>query len=603
MAIVALAAALLPWNLSDGAIREQILAQAQESIGLSPQMPARVTFSMLPRPRVKVEDFSILDQRSGFSVSAKVAKGDLRLLALASGKIELSSLTLFQPSIVVDIDRSPMQPQGAIARASGVSPTSPEAASMDSTRLAIVRVVGGELSIRSRRRRFETRFDNLDAKLDWRLLGGPASLTATGDWRGRSAALTAWIGRPVELLRGGASPIKISENSELLTSRFDGSLQAGSAWRLVGRMDGSSPALQALGRWVGDPAAGALPRAFGSATLGGRISAGEDGLSFTEAAVSVGGSDFEGDAALRLTGPRPVLSATLASESLSLTPYLADFPALFDQDGGWSDRTIPTDFGNLDLDLRMSAARAKINRVELSDLGFTVLLNGGRLDLSLAEAKAYGGALKGQATLIRSTDGETLSGSANFSNLELGGMLWDADDCDRLNGAATGQFSLDSRGASVAELLRGLRGSAQFNVQHGEVVGIDLEQALRRVEKRPLSVALEVRAGRTTFDTFAGGLSFGDDKAKLQNVRLAGPGAKVDLSGETLLGERALAIKAVAQQAGSDGAPTAGGARLTMNVEGYWDEPHLVLDVDSLVRRSEAAAPLFAPAGPAAHEQ
>ena len=43
-------------------------------------------------------------------------------------------------------------------------------------------------------------------------------------------------------------------------------------------------------------------------------------------------------------------------------------------------------------------------------------------------------------------------------------------------------------------------GVAGFVIQFadGEVSGVDLEQALRRVEKRPLSIATEVRSGRTS---------------------------------------------------------------------------------------------------------
>ena len=576
------------------------MAQARDTTGLVPDLPTRVTFSILPRPRVKLENFSIRDSRDGFSVSAKVAKGDLRLIALAAGKIELSSLTLFQPTIIVGLDGAPLRSGGAFARASSLAPASPEAVRADSTRLAVVRIVSGEITVHSANKKFEARFDKVDGKLDWRLLGAPASLTATGGWRGRSAVLTAWVGHPAALLRGASSPVKFSADADLLSAKFDGALEAGPAWRLQGRLDAKSPTVPGLMRWIGDGPR--LPHAFGAAALAGGLSAGQDGLSFTDLSLSIGGSDFEGDAAFRTTATRPMLSATLASDALTITPYLLDVPRIVDAEGAWSDRAFPTDFGPIDLDLRISAARAKLNRLELSDLGLTVLLEGGRLDLSLPEAKTYGGTLKGRATITRTAEGETWSGSANVSNVEIGALLWDADDCDVLNGLATGQISVDSRGASVADLVRDLTGSAKFNVQHGELVGIDFEQALRRVEKRPLSVALEVRAGRTSFDSFAGGLAFGDDKAELQNVKLSGPGAQVDLSGATLLGERALDVKAIAQQAGSDGVLSAGGSRLAMKIEGYWDDPRLVLDVEGLVRRSEAAAPLFAPTTTAAHE-
>jgi AsmA protein len=204
--------------------------------------------------------------------------------------------------------------------------------------------------------------------------------------------------------------------------------------------------------------------------------------------------------------------------------------------------------------------------------------------------------VRGRLTLDRQAGDEALAVDGSFQNVGAGGLLWDAADCTLLNGQASGDFSAESRGRSAADLVRDLSGAASFRVRRGDLVGLDFEQALRRVEKRPLSVAWEVHGGRTSFDAFAGKLVFGDDRATLQDVALSGPGARVNLSGVTYLGEQALDIKAVAQQAGDDGAPSADGSRLTVKIEGYWDDPRLVLDVESLVRSSEAAAPLFAPA-------
>jgi AsmA protein len=114
-----------------------------------------------------------------------------------------------------------------------------------------------------------------------------------------------------------------------------------------------------------------------------------------------------------------------------------------------------------------------------------------------------------------------------------------------------------------------------------------------------LSVASEVRGGRTSFDAFSGRVTFANDEADLHDVALVGPGVRLSLTGDLSLAEKALEVTVLARQAGSDGSPSAGGSQLSVQAVGYWDDPRLVIDAASLVRRSEAAAPLFAPAAAA----
>jgi AsmA protein len=596
LTIAALSGAIAPWTISGHAIRLQVIAQVRDTTGLSASPPTRVTFSLLPRPRLKLETIFFHDDAGAASISAKVAKGDLRLLDLVAGKIELSSITLFEPKISLDLDQA--SPLSAAFMRRSTEDGQGRASTLGLKRLALVRIVDGRIALRSARRDFVTQIDDVNAKLDWRSVDAPASLTASGLWRGHETDVTAWLGDPAALMRGEASPLKLSGQTDLLSAKFDGLTEAGRAWRFEGRTDASTPAARSLARWI-SPAVPGTPEVFGAAALSGRMIANAEGLAFSDFTLSANGSDFDGEAALRLAPGRPVLSATLASDALFLTPYFVDLPPLLDSSGSWSAASFPQNFGPLDLDIRVSAAHAKFDRIELSDVGLALLLENDRLYLSLPQARLYGGNLEGQATLTRAPGAQSISASADFTNIEAGTLLWDAADCDALNGSASGDFTIEGGGDSPLDLVRGLSGHAEFNVQRGEIVGIDFEQALRRVAKRPLSVATGVHGGRTTFDQFSGKFLFGEDKAELRGVQLSGPGARVEVSGATLLGERALDIQAVAQQADADGAPSPDGSRLALKVEGDWDNPRLVLDVDSLLRRSEAAAPLFAPASAA----
>lgn len=589
--LVALVGALIPWTLSDHSIRNQIARQIRETTGLTMDPPSRMAFALLPRPLIKLENVTVHDRRGAFLVQAPVMKGDLRLISLLTGRIELSSISLFEPTMTVNIDGRPLIQKGALARASVAAPASAQAVLADAARLAVLRVVSGRILIRSPSRGFDASFRHVNANLDWPRLNAPASFSATGDWRGQSGSLTAWVGSPAAWLRGGTSQLALLEKSSICSIKLDGALAAGSDWRFRGQTSASTPSLSAFTAWLNDEAS--LPRAFGRASFTARAVADKTALAFDNLRLSLGNSDFEGSAALRSTATRPLISATLATDSLSLAPYLAELPKTVGYDGLWSHKPLAKSLGPLDLDLRISASKANLGRVEFSDLGMAVLLENGRLRFDMPEAKVYGGTLKARAIVAPAGGVQSLRASASFANIDAAALLWAASGFDRLSGTASGQFSVQSNGVAIADLMRGLVGTAKFSLSKGEFLGIDLERALRRIDTRPLSVAEEVHGGGTSFDTFSGALSFANDKAELQNVVLTGPGAQMTFKGDALLGERTLHIAAQARQAGSDGKVSPNGSHLNMKIRGFWNDPRLVLNAARLVRRSEAAAPLF----------
>jgi len=590
VAFAGVVGALVPWPLSGHAIRNQIIEQVRRATGLKMDSPTRVAFALLPRPLIKIEGVDVHDSHGDFSLTSHVAKGALRLTALFTGHIELSSITLFHPDLSVKLQERPLARRGAIARASAAAAGSSQAARADAARLGVVRMIGGRIALRDPARGFGAVFSDVDAKLDWARMSGPATLSGAARWRGRRASVRAWLGKPSALLRGSVSAFTIRAQSGFTAARFDGSVRTGPNWQFKGRTSAFTSSVFDAAQWLDGMA---VPAAFGSASVSAQAQADAKAIALKNLRLSLGGSRFEGSAALRTNRARPILSATVATSALAVTPFLSELPPAFGEDGSWSQSPLSRDLGGLDLDLRISATRAKLGGLALSNLGMEVLLEKNRLQFDLPEAKAYGGMVKARVSIAPAGGVQTLSGSATFSKVDAGRLLWAAAEYDRLSGTASGGFSVQSRGASVADLVRGLTGRADFTVSRGEFAGVDFERALRRINSRPLSVASEVHGGGTYFDTLSGGLTFGGGAAALNNVALAGPGVHVALAGEALIGRRALRLAVTARQAGPHGSPSADGSHMTVKVRGSWDEPRLVLNVDKLVRRSEAAAPLF----------
>ncbi len=69
-----------------------------------------------------------------------------------------------------------------------------------------------------------------------------------------------------------------------------------------------------------------------------------------------------------------------------------------------------------------------------------------------------------------------------------------------------------------------LSGTASLNAHNGALAGINLEQLLRRLERRPLSGNGDFRTGRTPFDQFILGLKIEQGQISIDDMHLDGPG-------------------------------------------------------------------------------
>ena len=241
------------------------------------------------------------------------------------------------------------------------------------------------------------------------------------------------------------------------------------------------------------------------------------------------------------------------------------------------------DLARADVDLRISANRARFGRSELRDVGFSVLVAGGKGEVAIAEANAFGGSLKARLSAEPSGSGYLTRASAAFTRVDSAALLGELFRSQRFSGEATGEFSFAGQGASVAEVVGSMRGSARVDLANGDISGIDLENALRRLEKQPLSAASAIRTGRTSYRTGLLDLDVAAGVATIRTLEAKGAGVDVMVTGSAILARRLLDITIKARQAGredNDPAP-----QLSMDLRGNWDDPNLVIDA----RASSAA--------------
>ncbi len=135
-----------------------------------------------------------------------------------------------------------------------------------------------------------------------------------------------------------------------------------------------------------------------------------------------------------------------------------------------------------------------------------------------------------------------------------------------------------------------LNGTASLNAHNGALSGINVEQLLRRLERRPLSGNGDFRTGRTPFDQLALTLKIEQGQVSIDDMQLTGPAVRLSVGGQVSVPTRDLDLKGVATLASSE---TSNEFDLPFVVQGPWDDPIMLPDAQSLIRRSGAAAPLL----------
>jgi AsmA protein len=134
-----------------------------------------------------------------------------------------------------------------------------------------------------------------------------------------------------------------------------------------------------------------------------------------------------------------------------------------------------------------------------------------------------------------------------------------------------------------------LNGSVKLSAANGALTGVNIEQLLRRLERRPLSGGGDLRSGRTPFDTFNVALRIAEGTATFDDARLDSPTVRLSLTGTTSIPSRELDLRGTATLVATNEA----GFELPFVVNGPWDDAMMLPDPQSLIRRSGAAQPLL----------
>jgi AsmA protein len=577
-----LVAAIAPWTLSPGGFAAAVAQHLKEDYGLAFQVHGRSTIALLPMPRVKFHDVTIRSPDGAAVAEGGILRGQLELLPLLLGQAELSEVSLTDSRITVAAPPPALAESGlaAFLRAHGTN----RAAGLPHVRrvrlvTSSIRFAGGSPPV-----------ENATLTADWPDSDGPLQAAGTFMWNGESVEITRISLDPGALAAGKRSPFVVALDAPTVRLTVTGEVLSGPDLRLTGHSTVEAHSVRDLSRWTGI----ALPlgNLVQAASIEGDFTADRRRISWPSVLVTFGLDRLEGTLGMRFDGERPAVTGTLAAGRLNLSDLLAPFGQARTASGLWSGEEIslqPITGG--DLDLRVSASDARIGGVSLGEMAASVMVRPGRIEAAIGRATLNGGILKGRMALAAiQSGGLDLKLQGTFAGVDLGAFLADAHRPRWITGTAQGQFAVEGTGTTPADIIRQSHGRTNVTVKEGELVGIALNDALRRMEKRPLLAFLDWRSGRTPFDEAHVHLNIGAGLGEITEGALTAPKLRANLQGRVSFIDRDLAVRAHVDTMPVE--PNAA-SLVVLDVLGGWDAVSVVPDARSLIERSGAAKPLF----------
>ena len=565
VALAAIAAGSASWPVDPAWVADRLNAASGPTRPLTWRAPQTATFSALPWPSLRIVDAQLENASRVNVVSAPEARVDLSLVALMFERVAPAQMSLAAPTITFDLDRPPfvtrLEAADAMAAFNGFST------------LGAVSVTNGVVRLTSRTRGFDTVIESVRGRFDQLSPASRLSADLSAVWRGAPLTLSGSLDQPQQTAIGRPSALVVKFASLVGDLTFTGALTAGSTPGAAGELSVSSPAVADLLRLFG-----AKPPPFpgiSDVAISGTIKATPEDVVFADATVTAGGQTLQGAVRLTRSGGRLAVSGSLDTEHLALASLLGPPGPLREPDGGWSRSAFPLapprDF---DLDLRLSADRLDAYGGRLDNVAASALLKDGALTAEIVEATAYGGRLGGELHATCDNSALRLTARGKLDGADFGAIASDIGWLG-LTGNGAAELAIETVGRSPADLIAGLGGKASLTMAEGDLSAINLEEALRRSQRRPIDVAKDTRSGQTAFEQATVSVLIGQGIAHIVNGALIARGLRADLQGAVDLGGQSWKLRLNASQEQPSGIPPPDAAHLSFDINGPWSNPSI----------------------------
>ncbi|MGA8321627.1 MAG: AsmA family protein [Xanthobacteraceae bacterium] len=568
-------------------VRDAVQSEIRAVTGLDPMLGDDISLSLFPSGAVTFHKVLLGNNRSGQpAVAADELTARLRYFPLLAGHVEIADVTLVRPTINVTFAAN------GVSNWSGLIDTLAEALTPNTEhRTASFSEIGiqdGTVVVHDVAKNETERLENVEFQVAWPSISKSFGANGRFVWNDQPVEASLTLTDFLAALTGDRSGLKVRLSATPLQLAFDGFASAQPTLKIDGALGVDAPSLRDAMQWTGSSK---LPfGGFGRFTLRAQSDMVGGVVALSNVNVEVDGNAAEGALTLSTDGHR-LVQGTLAADALDLTPYLSGVRLLARNERNWDALPIALGgFNDLNLDLRLSAASIKLATAQLGRTAVAANLRNGKLDLTIGEAEAFGGTAKGSLGFAVANNGIGVSSHMQFVDVDLNDCLGQIFGVHKIEGRGNLAMNIDGTGASVMAVTRALNGTASLTAHAGALDGINVEQLLRRLQRRPLSGGGDFRSGSTPFDELVINLKIDQGTVSVGDMHIGGPSVKLAVGGQASVPTRDLDLKGVATLISTANADE---FDLPFVVQGPWDDPIMLPDPQALIRRSGAAAPLL----------
>jgi AsmA protein len=588
LAVIAGGAAVLTtagYLISADSIRQQVMGEIRAVTGLDPVLRGKASVSLFPTGSVNFADVALGDAKRP-ALTAERLTARLRFFPLLIGRVEIADVSLDHPNITIEL-----QPNGQ-SNWSGLIEALMRR-QVDTNRLAAfseMRIDGGTVVIRDESRKLTETLYGVEFSLAWPAISKSFGATGRFIWHDAPMDASLTLADFPAALAGNRSGLKLRVSGAPMKAAFEGAISLKPTLRIEGTLAADATSLRNTLVWAGQkplPGGG-----FGRFAIKARTNVVGGTISLPSVNVELDGNSAEGVLTFAADG-RQTLQGTLAADTLDLTSYVSTIRLLAANERAWNDGRITLEgLAGLDLDLRLSAANVVMSNAKIGRTAIAANLRGGHLVVTVGEAQAYGGVIKGSLALANLEQSVDVKSQLQFTDVDLESCLGQLFGLHRLEGKGDIALAVEGAGDSVLAVAQTLNGTASLTGANGALAGLNVEQLLRRLERRPLSGGGEFRSGRTPYDKITVALKIAQGTVTVDNVKMEGSAVILALAGSASIPARELDLKGTAALV-TPPKPDVAPFELPFIVQGSWDDPIMLPDPEALIRRSGAAAPLL----------
>lgn len=578
--LVVVAVALVPLLFSMDDAVAKINASVKESTGRSLNIDGEKQFSAFPALVLTLEDVRFSNMQGGSrSDMASMKKLDIHIpwLSIFSGELVVDKFVIEQPDILLETNKQGVNnwtfPKTAAAQAPQQQTQNEQQQQTDGSggglpesfdiNLGEIEIRGGTLTIIDHATGDTKKVEKLGLAVMLPSLRKPLEVKGTVTYMAETFDLTTTVDTPAKAMANSPFNVELDLDSKLVKLNYKGEVKDGGN-NIAGHLSVVTDSVKDIMSWQKQPLA-AKDNAFNRFSLAADISMIGNVLAMDGLDAKLDALAFKGQSKLTL-GAVPHIALDIDLGELDLNPYLPEpvEQAPPPEEGPaqpivWDDT--PIDLSGLkavNADIKVKSTALMARDIKLGANQFGLLLNSGKLTLSMDQFNAYEGSGTGKVMVNAERKPYRIETGFDLKGIDANPLLNDVAKFDKLLGKGSLNWQLATQGQSQKDFVESLNGTFGLNFTDGAVKGANLAAIARSAQNlltgNLSGVSLDQdfdNAEKTDFAALTATFKFANGVGKNDDMSLLNPFVEVTGQGTVNLPQTNIDYKVKAKVTGS----------------------------------------------------